>query len=346
MKKKRHSIIIGIMVLAFVSGVNPVTDCLAKDKTIRLRLNNPLPPTHQLAVKIFDPWAKFVEEKSNGRVKIQNFHGGSLSKLRDVWEGTLGGMWDISILIPAFKYDNFIGSLIAELPFLFPDHVTATNIMGSFIEKWTLEEFKDVKIAAINCSGLLALWSKKKVTKIEDFKGMKVGVPGRGWKKVLEAWGATPVSISVGEIYMALDRGTVDAMIFTITGGSGMRFQEVSAYVSKLKAQSVLSVVVMNKNTWNRLPNDIQTLFDDVLFPELGRLFVNTWTTGDKQVWDEIEKAGKAVDISPEMMVDLRRGVRRNWDDWIKKATAKGYPAKEMMSDMKQRLRKAGVKIQ
>jgi TRAP-type C4-dicarboxylate transport system substrate-binding protein len=346
MKKKRHSIIIGIMVLAFVSGVNPVTDCLAKEKTIRLRLNNPLPPTHHLAVKIFDPWAKFVEEKSNGRVKIQNFHGGSLSKLRDVWEGTLGGMWDMATWVPTYKYNSFIGSLIAELPFLFPDNVTATNIMRSFIEKWTLEEFKDVKIAAFFCSDLYALWSKKKITKIEDFKGMKLRVPGRGWKKVLEAWGATPVSISSGDLYMALDGGTVDGMLYSITGGGGRRFLEVSAYVSKLNAQSILGAVVMNKNTWNRLPKDIQTLFDNVLFPELGRLLVNTYTVGVKQVWGEIEKAGKAVDISPEMTADLRKSVRPILDDWIKNAAAKGYPAKEMMSDMKQRLRKAGVKIE
>jgi TRAP-type C4-dicarboxylate transport system substrate-binding protein len=346
MKKTMHSIIIGIMVLVVLSGLSPVTDCLAQEKTIQLRLNHPYPPTHHLAVRVYDPWAKFVEDQSKGRIKIQNFYGGSLSKPRDVWEGTLGGMWDMATWVPTFKYNSFIGSLIAELPFLFPDHVTATNIMKSFIEKWTTEEFKDVKIAALFCTDFFALWSKKKITTIEDFKGMKLAVPGRGWKKVLEAWGATPVSISAGDRYMALGRGTVDGTIDSITGGGSRRLLEVTAYISKLNAQCILASVVMNKNTWNRLPKDIQTLFNNVLFPELERLCVNTYTVGVKQVWDEVEKAGKAVDISPEMMADLRKSVRPVWDDWITKATAKGYPAKEMMSDMKQRLRKAGVKIE
>jgi hypothetical protein len=55
MKKTRYSIVIGIMVLAFVPGVDLVTDCLAQEKTIRLRLNNPMPPTHHLAVRVYDP---------------------------------------------------------------------------------------------------------------------------------------------------------------------------------------------------------------------------------------------------------------------------------------------------
>lgn len=346
MKKIRHSMIVGILVLAFVYGLNPVADCLAKEKTITLRLNNPMPPTHHMAVRVFEPWAKFVEEKSKGSLKIQNFYGGSLSKMRDVWEGTLGGMWDMGLWIPTYKYNSFTGSLIAELPFLFPDNVTATNIMRSFIPKWTMEEFKDVKIAAFFNSDLFALWGKKKIMKIEDFKGMKLRVPGRGWKKVLQAWGATPVSISAGDIYMALDQGTVDGAIYSITGGSGMRFQEISTYVSKLNAQSILVSIVMNKDTWNKLPKDIQTLFDNVLFPELERLSVNTYTVGVKQVWGEMEKAGKTVEISSKMMADLQNSARPIWDDWIQKATAKGYPAEEMMNDMKKRLRKAGVKIE
>ena len=201
MKKATKSMVIGIMALVFFIGLHPAPDCWGKGETITLKFNNPWPPTHHAAVRVYDPWAKFVKEKSNGTVKIQNFHGGSLSKARDVWEGTLGGMWDMAIWVPTYKYDNFIGSLITELPFLFPDHVTAVKIMTPFIEKWTKDEFKDIKIASFSCTDLYVLWSKKKITKIEDFKGMKLRVAGRGWKHVLAAWGATPVSLSPGHVH-------------------------------------------------------------------------------------------------------------------------------------------------
>ncbi len=343
--KTAKSLIFGILAMVFLFGLNPIPDCLAKEEVITLKLNNPWPPTHHGAVRVYDPWAKFVNEKTNGRVQIRNFHGGSLSKARDVWEGTLGGMWDIAVWIPTYKYDSFIGSLIAELPFVFPDHVTAIKIMRPFIDKWTKDEFKDIKIASFSCTDLYALWTKKKITKIEDFKGLKLRVAGRGWQHVLAAWGATPVSLSPGDMYMGLERGTVDGLVYSITGGAGMRLQEVSPYVIQLNAQCILVNIVMNKNSWNKLPKDIQTIFDNVLFPELDRLGVNTYSIGVKEVWDELEKEGKTVYPSEQMKSDLRKSAQPVWDEWIKKATEKGYPAAEMVADLKQRLKAAGVKI-
>ena len=83
-----------------------------------------------------------------------------------------------------------------------------------------------------------------------------------------------------------------------------------------------------------------------MLLPELEKLTVNTYTVGVKQIWDQIERAGKAVEVSPGLAADLQKSARPLWDAWVENAAKKGYPAKEMMDDLKKRLKDAGVKIE
>ena len=333
--RKVFQVLFGILCLTVVG----YSFSYATDKTITLKLNDPWPATHHLAKNGFEPWVKMVEERTNGRLEIKVYYGGSLSKAREVWDGTVGGMWDYGTWIPTYKYNKFIGTLINELPFLFPDNLIATKVVQSLIKNYTKDEFKEVKLAAAFATDLYALWSTKKITKMEDFKGMKIRVAGRGWKNVISKWGATAVSLGPGDMYMALERGTVDAVIYSVTGGYGWKLQEVCPHVVKLDAQLVVGTLILNKKSWNKLPDDIQKLLENELYPVLVDLVGKTYFNYSQRIWSEFKDKGKMIDLSDDMKEKLRSTAQPVWDDWVTKAEAKGYPAKKMMADLKKMLK-------
>ncbi len=53
-------------------------------------------------------------------------------------------------------------------------------------------------------------WFKKEIESLEDLKGLKMRIPGLGGE-VMKRLGVNPILIPAGEIYTALERGTIDA---------------------------------------------------------------------------------------------------------------------------------------
>ena len=146
-------------------------------------------------------------------------------------------------------------------------------------------------------------------------------------------------------MYMALERGTVDGIIYSITGGYGWKLQEVSKHIVKLDAQLVVGVICMNKGSWNRLPKDIQAILDNDLHPELMSLLIRDYTMHSKKYWAEFKQMGKMIEPSLDMKKKLRASAMPVWDTWVKKANAKGYQGNQIMDSFKKILRSYGVDV-
>lgn len=316
-------------------------------KPIELKFNNPWPPTHHLATEVCEPWGKFVEEKTGGRVKIHFYHGGALGKTGEVWDHILGGMYDISIWVPVYKRDKFPLTLICELPFSFPDNVVGDKVFASMLDKYALSEYDEVKFGARLTTDLYQLWSTKKISSLEDMKGMKLRVPGAGWKPVVDAWGATAVSIKPEDMYLSLDRGILDGVIYGLLGGWGWKLQETSPYLTRIDAQLIVGNYIMNKDSWNKLPKDIQEIFDKEIWPELTALTTKDYVDGQDKTWNDLKEFGtEIITLSPEEMAKWRESTTSVWDEWIKHANSKGHPGEEVMAYYKQLLKAEGILIE
>lgn len=316
-------------------------------KVIEMKFNNPWPPTHHLAVNVFDPWAKIVAEKTNGRVKMQNYHGGSLSKATEVWEGTMGGMWDYAVWVPSYKYEKFLQTLICELPFAFPDLPTGDKVFAAMMDKYANKEYSEVKFVGRLMTDLYPLWSTKKVTKIDDLKGMKIRITGRGWKPIIESWGAVPVSVDPAEMYSSLEKKVIDGVIYSLLGGWGYKLQEVTPYVVRFDAQVVAAVYIASKNNWNNLPADLQNLFEKELHPALESLTMNSYMNGQDTTWKGLQDKGVTIVVpTAEEMTKVRKSAMSAWGDWMTAAKAQGLPAEEIMAFFKAELKKYGITVE
>ncbi|NQT55757.1 MAG: TRAP transporter substrate-binding protein DctP, partial [Desulfobacteraceae bacterium] len=207
MKVIRFSLVFCLVLafgIFFLCGVNTV-----QAKPIELSYSNFFPPTH-IQAKLGDSWAKEIEKRTNGKVKITYYPGGALLKGPKIYDGVLKGISDIGMSCLAYTRGIFPSMEVIDLPMGYPSGGAATAIIDEFYNKFKPKELSKVKIMYLHAHGPGLLHSKKPVKKLEDMKGLKVRSTGLS-AKVVEALGGVPVAMGQGGTYEALQKGVVDA---------------------------------------------------------------------------------------------------------------------------------------
>ena len=133
-----------VLILAACNAEKGGVSAGSSDKIYELNVSNFQPSTHHYVYNVFDPWKELVEEKTDGRVKVNLYHGGTLGKSNSILEDISGGIAELGVVISTYYYDSdFFPYTIGNLPFAFPDSVVGSEIMTKFGEKYAVDSFKD-----------------------------------------------------------------------------------------------------------------------------------------------------------------------------------------------------------
>jgi len=235
-----------------------------KKQIITLRLASTLPLGHH-QTRSCDLFKKLVEERSQGRVKIEHYPAGQLYADKDLVDvlpqggvemaNINYGMW--TGLVPEFGVLDFLGVHSSpEDAYRVQDDPEVNRIIG----KKLAEKGNAVILAwpGMEARGPLFV---KPVKKLEDMKGLKV----RGYSEYCTYWfkalGASPVVMSSAEVYQALQRKTIDGVVSGGTSYIDRKFIEVAKYpIGNAFISYGPFALVINKNVWDKLPKDIQEI--------------------------------------------------------------------------------------
>jgi TRAP-type C4-dicarboxylate transport system substrate-binding protein len=311
----------------------------AQAKAIELSYSNFFPPTH-IQGKLGDLWAKEIEKRTKGKVKITYYPGGALLKGPKIYDGVLKGISDIGMSVFGYSRGVFPSMEAMDLPMGYPNGKAATAIINDFYNKFKPKELNKIKVMYLHAHGPGLLHSKKAVNKLEDMKGLKIRSYGFN-AKVAKALGGVPVAMGQGGVYEALQKGVVDATLSPIEVLKGWKQGEVIKYTIECYSVGYTAgfYVAMNLNKWNALPKDVQKVIIDVN---------NEWITKHGIAWDDADKAGREFTLSlGNKIIPLSKAEGARWasaaapvvDGYIKAKAAKGLPAKDYVDFIK-----AGVK--
>jgi TRAP-type C4-dicarboxylate transport system substrate-binding protein len=305
----------------------------AAEESVTLKLTNQLAPAHFISVTL-DEWAKELEKRTNGRVKVKNFHGCILAPANQQYDAAVSGIADVCNHVLGNTTGRFPLSEVLDLPLGCPDSVTATRMANEYYEKFKPEEFNDLKALWLHSQAQCYVCMKDKpVTKLEDLKGLKIRTFG-GTVKFMTALGGTPVAMPMPEVYEALSRGIVDGMMSSYEVLETRRIGEHIRHVTenKLSSYSSTFVVAMNKRKWESLPADLQKIIEEVsseYAEKSGMAWDQSYISGKKFA----EKQGaKCVPLSQEE--DLRwieKGAKPVFEDYVQKMKGKGLPGEETL---------------
>jgi len=321
---KLVAFILGLSIMIFVASPAPAQ--------IKLNYSVFFPAPHKNAV-LATEWAKEIEKRTDGKVQITVFPGGTLTPPDKNYDGVVKGISDIGFSVMAYTRGKFPLTEVSDLPMGIKSGLVATKVINDYYKKFTPKEFDEVKIMYLHGHGPGILHSKKEITKLEDLKGLKIRCTGMA-AKIVAALGATPVAMPMGETYDALSRGVVDASMAPQEALQGWKWGEVVKYTIENFSTSYSTgmFVVMNKAKWNSLPPDIQKIIEQVN---------EEYIEKQGKVWDEIDKAGrdytigrgnKIISLSQDESLRWEKTVKPLLDEYKKNLKDKGLPGEEVLS--------------
>jgi tripartite ATP-independent transporter DctP family solute receptor len=231
------------------------------------RLAGTMPLEHYMT-KTLEHFAKLMEEKTNGQVKIEIYPANQLFSDKDLPKALPSGAVDMGQVNMAMWAGLVPLLAVEELPFFFKDRDQYYRALLSPHVKNLLDkefESRDVKILFWMDYGYTALIGKKPIKKLEDFKGKRIRGYGEISTEILKALGGAPVFLSVGEVYMALQRGTIDGVLTSTCSVYERKFYEVVKYFTVIRIGEIQNspAVLVNLKKFKGLPPDLQKIMLD-----------------------------------------------------------------------------------
>ena len=237
-------------------------------QAIELTFNAQFPETHFWS-RADKAWGDRIEKESGGRVKMKYFWGSALYAPPNWYAEIAKGTADIgSEGWSSYQPSGF--DLNRAVLFHFYD--VADWRMGVRVYNEVASEFPQLRAEMANVKtlamrgpyGSTQIMTKKRVASLKDLSGLRIRTIA-DWLEQLKEVGAEPVAMPAGEVYTSLEKGIVQGTIFPYETLKSFKLAEVTKYVAELNMGAFPGPTIhMNLNTWNKLPPDIQKVFNDI----------------------------------------------------------------------------------
>lgn len=205
-----------------------------------------------------------LKDKSNGRLVIEVYHNNTLGAPGDIWSMFTTGGIDMLDMSPGMV-GSFSVSEIINVPFLFDDDKAVGDMMWELYHAGLMAEYSDNMevLMFLPAGGVELCTTNKKVESLDDLKGLKLRGSSAMLGKGIEALGGAAVSVQPSEQTMALSQGVLDGVI------TGANFAEIQSlyeschYLMNENIGMTCMFLGINKNSYAKLPEDLQTLLKD-----------------------------------------------------------------------------------
>ncbi len=218
------------------------------------------------AIKAFIPKVDDILART-GKYKIswiQGF-GGQIVKVRGELDGVEGGLGDLGVVPAPFHPAKLSLYQIGYVtPFTSLDVQVTTSGMTDLLNTYPAmgkqaERFNQSVLAISGTAENYLLWTKKKITKFEDLKGMKVGAVGSNIPWVTAA-GATPVTIKgLATMYNSLKTGIYEGAVLWQQAMAAFKFCELARYKLDTSFGAIANALLtVNMESWSKMPREVQ----------------------------------------------------------------------------------------
>ncbi len=323
-------LLIGIALSVMVSGA-----WAADYPKMELRYANFIPkkaPNSKVDIFV----AEELTKRTNGRVQVAIYHGGTLGKSIEMIDLVGGGAVDIGNFAHGFSFARLPMNAFFNTPMIYKDHVMAAKMsqLGYRTQRKVLEDMQKNNLHPFLFRALneYRLISKRPIRTVSDFKGLKVRTFGAVNPKMFKALGAVPVSMTHTDAYEGLQRGTLDAVYLTWTGFYVFKLFEVAKYISDVNFGAIGGYLnYVNLDLWNSWPQNLKNLFNQITLEaeqlsnrvvgEFDRKALNLMTAAGAVLvhFEEQEQLEKAVPDTIKLVADRVANVGKQYEEPARK---------------------------
>jgi len=304
---------------------------LAADRVVTLRYAHFMPTTTP-QLKLAQEWCKEVEKRTDGKVKVMLYPAATLMSVVQTYDAVVKGSIDIGYGIFSYVRGRFPLTEVIDLPLGAKDAYVGNKLINEYYRNFKPKELDDVKVMLLETHGPGILHFKKPITKLEGLKGMKIRSSGLS-AKIVQALGATPVSLPVTDAYDAISKGVADGITLPVDGMVTWSLTDLLPYHVENYGSSYVAgfYLVMNKDKWKILPPEAQKAMEKLN---------EEWMEKTAKVWHDadddgrkviVQKGGKFIALSKEEDARWAEAVRPILDNYVKTTKEKGLPGNEAL---------------
>ena len=248
-----------IIILLLFIGIGSTSASQSQEPLI-LKFGHVLAPSHPYHLGA-EKFKEVLEKNAPSPVRVDIFPSSQLGSERDLTEGLQLGTIQVAIVpgtIALFEPKQGV----FDMPFLFKDNEHAWRVFDGEIGE---ELAKDLPKKGLR---LLSYWENgfrnitnniRPINTPEDLRGIKIRVPeNKGYLATFEAFGANVVTMSFGEVYTALQQGTIDAQENPLAIVVSNKIFEVQKYLSVTGHLYCPAQVIMSEKTWSSMSDEMK----------------------------------------------------------------------------------------
>ena len=233
-------------------------------KTYELKISTS--QTEQAMItRSYQKLADELNEKSNGRLKVTVFPAGQLGGDEDVLEQAIQGV-NVAVNTDASRCGQYVKDFsILMMPYMFDNYdecakVTETDTFKGWVDE--LDKKQGIKVLSFTFyDGPRHFMTNKEINSPDDLKGLRIRTIGQDvCTKAMSYMGATPVSMSWGEVYNGIQSKALDGCEVQNTSCYPSRIYEVCKNQTKTGHFQLMQGLLCGSQWFNSLPEDLQEL--------------------------------------------------------------------------------------
>ncbi|WP_158735829.1 TRAP transporter substrate-binding protein [Alteribacillus sp. YIM 98480] len=246
---------------------------------------------HEAAVK----FKEAVEEESEGAISVDIFPNEQLGSEPEMIENVSLNNLDIALAGAGIytQYNDLIGAV--ELPYLFEDYEHAWEVLDGEVGDLVSEPLLDdnIRILSFFENGMRHVTnSSHPIESPEDLSGLSIRTPEADVSiETINAMGASATPMAFGELYLALQQGTVDGQENPLANIHASSFYEVQDYVSLTGHQYSALPMAISDEFWNSLSEDHQSIIEEAA-SEAAQFHRESVRDEDEELLKELEENG------------------------------------------------------
>ncbi|MEZ2741663.1 TRAP transporter substrate-binding protein [Paenalcaligenes hominis] len=318
------------LISTVIAGAMGLSQQVSAKDVHEITFSSYLPPSYEYVWTPMNNFMSKVEERSEGRVKFNVFHSAQLFDGYEELPALSRGDVDMVNMTSTYPSGTVPALSLFSMPFMFDDidHITRVLKGGLFDLGLSqeMEQEHDAVVLGFASWDPGQLYSRRTpILKLDDFKRKVWASTGSIDAETLKELGGSPTTLPSSELYLAFDRGIIDATPRPMLTGLGRNLYEVMEHLTMATFGIEVAVLAINKQKWEGLPKDIQQIITEAAVErdaeqyELVKQFIVDATA-------KYESLGvKVHQVEPDDLLQMRKkasGVVNTWAKEVKHSDA------------------------
>lgn len=303
-----------------------------------LRVATWLPPGHAMNAEMWPTWGKWIEEATEGRVKIKLEYG--MGHPKSMFDLVEDGVVDASFSYHGYVPGRFKLPQIAEQPGLGVNAEAASVALWRVQEKYfdKAEEFEGLTLAAIFTHGPGYVHTIKPISTLSELEGKKIRIGGGIQSDLGKRLKVTPIAAPGSKVYEMLQQGVIDGVFMPMGEQQSLRLYEVAPNVLAVPGGMYLGSfsIFINPDFLADLPKKDRDAIMSVSGEKLSAMAGSAWDRADAKGLTFAKNNGVKVTSNKQLGEEFKQYSKGLDHEWVESVKSKGVDAKAALKELRE----------